>query len=695
MHRLRELLPLPHTTRERWGATGLGVVYFLATGVSAVLHQGLAVINPAAGIGLGVLTLEGSSLWPGIYLGSLAWYVYNGSAPVYIIILPIAHTLQALVGTYVLRKLSFDPLLRRLRDMFAMMGVAIFGSIIVPALGTAGIWVTRAWFDPSFPAAVTFGSWWTGVMMSLLILAPLIIRWGAEPLFKRSPRQIVELVLVFAALLSIDWALLWVGISSINGVSLVYVMLLPFFWLAIRIGPRFTILALFLTTCLAIGATMYGPHAITDPTALGNRLFQIEIFMDIIAIIFYVIAALQEERVEATKSLTSYIDKLEEALNRLSLQDRAKSDFIAILAHELRNPLAPIVSALEFLRLGPPRPPEETETLELMDDRLRTVQRLLDDLLDVSRIERSKIELQREAVDLRTVLERSIRSVGSRIEGRRQELQIEVPGEPLMLFADPVRIEQVISNLLTNACKFTPEGGGIFVSAAREGDAAVVRVRDTGIGIEPAMLERIFEPFLQLETGERRGDGLGIGLSLTKRLVEMHAGQIEVMSEGTGSGSEFILRFPLADAMMPPAAPAPAVQQAPVSSTLARVLVVDDNAAAGRGIGKLLTLKGYDVEYAHSGAQTRDMLALQKPQAIVLDIGLPDTDGYTLARLLRVQDGYKGALLALTGYGQQEDKDRALEAGFDAHLTKPVGIDELVAAINRAIAGGEHGTMEA
>ncbi|HVZ75921.1 MAG TPA: ATP-binding protein [Candidatus Paceibacterota bacterium] len=692
MHRLREAISLPRTPREQWGAVGLLIAYFLAIGIGSFLHQGLAVISFASGVGLGALVLEGSSLWPGIYLGALAWYVTSGAAPVYIAVLPVAHTAQALIGAYLLRALRFDPLLRRLRDMFSLMGVAIFASAIVPILGTAGVWATRLFIDPAFPLAVTFGSWWTGIMTSLLIVAPLIIRWGAEPVFKRSARQILELVFVFAVLIAIDWMLLWVGISSVNGVSLVYIMLLPFFWLAIRIGPRFTILALFLTTCLAMAGTMYGPHAVADPVALGNRLFQIEIFINIIAIIFYIIAALQEERVEATKSLTSYIDKLEEALNRLSLQDRAKSDFIAILAHELRNPLAPVVSALEFLRLGAARSSEETETLELMDDRLRTVQRLLDDLLDVSRIERSKVELQREAVDLRTILERSIRSVAAKIEGRQQQLVFEVPQEPLVLFADPVRIEQVVSNLLTNASKFTPESGRISVVATREGDAAVVRVKDTGIGIDPELIPRIFEPFLQLETGERKSDGLGIGLSLTKRLVEMHAGQIEVRSGGIDQGSEFTLRFPIAnDTLVVPVAQP--VASAPAAATPTRVLVVDDNAAAGRGIGKLLAIKGFDVEYAQSGAQTREVLTLRKPRVIVLDIGLPDTDGYTLARILRVQDNFTGVLIALTGYGQQEDKQRALEAGFDAHLTKPVGIDELVVAINQALARIERATM--
>ena len=676
---LTALLPQDFSRRQYIAGGILFISYFIAAQLGTVLFTAPAVIYPAAGIALGGLVLEGVALWPAIFFAALLSYAFSGSAVGYLVILPLASTLQAVAGTFILKQLKFDPFLRHLHDTFLLMGVAITTSVIVPTSGLLAIALNR-FLIPNFHSSVTWGSWWIGVMLSLFVVAPLIIRWGAEPYFRRTRRQIFELALVFAVVLGLDWALFWLGIPQVGGISLVYFILVPFFWLAMRIGPRFTILALFLTTGIALAGALYGPYALSIQTSLGARVFQLEIFLNIITLIFYIIAALQEERIEATRSLTSYINRLEDALNRLSLNDRAKSDFIAVLAHELRNPLAPIVSSLEFMRLTP-RSSEEEEALDLMDDRLKTIGHLLDDLLDVARIERSKIRLKPEIADLRVILERSLQSIARQVQKRRQTLVVEISEEPLPLTADPVRIEQIVTNLLTNASKFTNEEGRITLSASHQGGIGIIRVVDTGIGIEPAMVEHIFEPFLQLETGARMSEGLGIGLSLTKRLVELHEGTIEVRSPGLGQGSEFIVRLPLT------AGPVPIPEQkkkigthAPVPVGTVRILVVDDNVAASQGIGKLLTHKGYKVDFAYNGEEAREKVRTFVPHAVVLDIGLPDTDGYSLARLMR-KDGYTGVLAALTGYGQAEDKEHAKEAGFDYHLTKPIGIAELVAVL--------------
>jgi two-component system CheB/CheR fusion protein len=517
------------------------------------------------------------------------------------------------------------------------------------------------------------------------VLAPLIIRWLAEPRFKRTIFQITEISLVFAVLIWLDYLLSWTTTNQIGGISLVYFLLVPLFWLAIRIGPRFTILALFVTTTISVVGTFYSPFA-PHPGDLGLRLFQLEIFINILAVIFYIIAGLQEERTEATKALRSYIDRLEDALNKLSVQDRAKNDFIAILAHELRNPLAPVVSALELLRLKGSPVGEEAEALELMDDRLKTIERLLDDLLDVSRISRAKLRLKKEPVDIRTIIERSIHSVERNIKLRHQTLVIDVPPEPMVLDADPVRIEQIISNLLTNASKFTSESGRISIAVKRQSDMAEISVADNGIGIDPEMLGRIFDAFLQLETGERKGEGLGIGLSLTQKLVEMHGGEIEAHSDGLGRGSEFKVRLPIISSYTTTPVPAeriPAPRRTfEKNAAGSRVLVVDDNVSAAHGVGKLLEHKGYAVAYAYTGAEAKEKVSYFNPTTVVLDIGLPDTDGYTLARVLRTGMNFDGQLIALTGYGQEEDKERARQAGFDHHLTKPISSTELEALIS-------------
>ncbi|HVV15357.1 MAG TPA: ATP-binding protein [Candidatus Paceibacterota bacterium] len=682
MRYLALLLPQNLTREQRIAGAVLFVSYLVAAQLGAYFFVPPAVIIPAAGIALGILTLYGIELWPAVYAAALLSYLLNGSTPAYLVALPVAHTLQAVAGAYILKRTDFDPRLRSLRNMFSFMLVAFAASAIVPTIGVAAARAAE-YLDPSFQTAVTWGSWWVGSMLSLLMVGGFVIRWGAEmPFYLR--RRASEILSIFAVLLAIDYALFWTNTTSAGGVSLVYFLLVPLSWIAIRIGPRFTILAMLATTVIAIGGSLYGPFA--PPAAdLGVRIFQLEILLNILAFIFFVIAGLEEERKEATKSLRSYITRLEDALNRLSLQDQAKSDFIAILAHELRNPLAPVMSGLEWLRLnaaGATR--EHTEALELMDERLRTVNRLLDDLLDVSRISRAKLRLQKKPADLLSALKRSVQSITRGIEARRQTLVLDFPNEPLVLYADPLRIEQVFTNLLNNASKFTPEGGQITLSVRCEGDQAVVRVADTGIGIDPAMLERIFEPFLQLETGQR-GEGLGIGLSLTQKLVEMHEGSIEARSEGSNLGSEFVVRLSLMaePAGVPVDEPTPATVIAPRAKTSGGklVLVVDDNQAAAHGIGKLLELKGYGVAYAYSGEEAREKVAALSPGAVVLDIGLPDVDGYSLARLLRKDNEFLGTLIALTGYGQEEDKRRAQEAGFDHHLTKPIGINDLLAVL--------------
>jgi signal transduction histidine kinase/CheY-like chemotaxis protein len=684
---LRALIPGAYTRRERIAGVCLFVSYFIAAYIGSKLFVAPTVIVPAAGIALAGLVLEGVLLWPFIYAAALLLALINGYSLPTLVLLPIAQTLQPFLGAYILKKVNFDPLMRRLSDTFSFLGVALTVSVIVPSLGKLALLI-NAWVKHTVPGGITWGSWWTGQIMALLVFAPLIIRWGAEPFFYRLPQyrklpRILEIATVFIALTIINVFIGWGGIGQFNGMSLIYFLLVPLFWLAIRVGPRFTILGLFVTTVMLIGGTFYGPHAI--PVAeLGRRLFEIEIFINILCVIFLIIAGLQEERTEATKQLRSHIDRLEDALNRLSLQDRAKNDFIAVLAHELRNPLAPIVSALELLKFNSRGGRDEKEALDLMDDRLKTIQRLLDDLLDVSRISRSKLRLQRELVDLRKIINRSIHAIDRHIRNRNQMLVIDVPSEPMILNADPVRIEQIVSNLLTNASKFTPEGGRIAISARRENDTVRISVTDNGIGIDPPMLKRIFEAFLQLETGQR-GEGLGIGLSLTQRLVEMHGGTIEAHSAGAGKGSTFTVCLPVLpeNTEMPAVSTNTEVIATPASTQEKenmRVLVVDDNVAAAQGIGRLLEHSGYEVIYAYTGGDAKEKVSMN-PDAIVLDIGLPDMDGYSLARMIRSGMEYNGLLIALTGYGGEEDKMRAKEAGFDHHLTKPVGIKDLVAIL--------------
>jgi CheY-like chemotaxis protein len=271
----------------------------------------------------------------------------------------------------------------------------------------------------------------------------------------------------------------------------------------------------------------------------------------------------------------------------------------------------------------------------------------------------------------------------SQINQKAQSLSVTLPDSTLLIHADPVRIEQCISNLLSNASKFTDPHGRIALTVSRIQDMAEIKVSDSGAGIEPAMLDRIFEPFLQAEMGRRGGEGLGIGLSLVKRLVELQDGTVRAKSDGVGRGSEFVVCLPLAKAEHTITTTTVTDEYHSIPSDY-RVLVVDDNEAAAETIASLLELKaGFQTARAYTGTEAKSIYKDFRPDAIVLDIGLPDTDGYEVARTLRSECGFVGPIIALTGYGQEEDKRKAFAAGFDHHFTKPVGIDEIIAVCGK------------
>jgi PAS domain S-box-containing protein len=371
---------------------------------------------------------------------------------------------------------------------------------------------------------------------------------------------------------------------------------------------------------------------------------------------------------------------------RLREADRRKDEFLAMLSHELRNPLAPIRTALEIIRLrGGERREVLRQSWDMVERQVEQLSRLVEDLLDVSRITRGKITLRHEPVEVAAVVQRAVETSRPVIEARRHHLEVHVPPEPLWVRGDATRLAQVLLNLLNNAAKYTDEGGRLELSVGRERDQVVLRVRDNGIGIPPEMLPNVFELFTQVDsTLERTQGGLGIGLTLVHRLVAMHGGTVEPYSAGRGKGSEFIIRLPLLSGS-PPAAEAPApppAVEAPRSSC--RVLVVDDNKDAAQSLVMMLRLVGHEAALALDGASALRAAEAAPPDVVLCDIGMPGMNGYEVARRLRQQGGTGGPLLvAVTGFGSAEDRRRTAEAGFDAHLVKPVEPEELLRLLRR------------
>jgi PAS domain S-box-containing protein len=361
--------------------------------------------------------------------------------------------------------------------------------------------------------------------------------------------------------------------------------------------------------------------------------------------------------------------------------DRRKDEFLAMLAHELRNPLAPIRNALQIMKQTGADAAMRGRVREMMERQVQHMTRMVDDLLDVSRITRGKIELRKEVVDLASVVGRTVEATRPLIEDRRQELTVDLPSGPVHLEADPTRLEQVLANVLNNAAKYTDHGGHIWLTARQEGGEFVLRVRDTGVGILADMLPRIFEPFVQSDRVLHQSQGgLGIGLTLVRSLVEMHGGTVTAHSEGPGKGSEFIVRLPALSQQQPiPGAKAAGEGGEPVGAApQRRILIVDDNVDAAESLAVLLRLEGHDVRVAHDGPAALAAFEADPPDIVFLDIGMPVMNGYDVARRLRQRPGLDNlVLVAMTGWGQEEDRRRSQEAGFDHHLVKPVEPDAL------------------
>jgi len=361
--------------------------------------------------------------------------------------------------------------------------------------------------------------------------------------------------------------------------------------------------------------------------------------------------------------------------------DRRKDEFLALLAHELRNPLGALQNALYIMQTPNAGDAKRSGALEIMARQLQQITRLVDDLLDVSRISNGKIELRRERIQLARIIDNALETVKPLMEARMHRLTIHLPESAVWFDADPVRLSQVFANLLQNAAKYTPPGGKIRLTAETDGQTAQIHVRDTGIGIPTVMLSKIFELFTQVDNSmERTQGGMGIGLTLVKTLVEMHHGSVEVQSKGMNQGSEFVVRLPQ---VMPPQitevlTPALGMQEADSTSRRLRILVVDDSEALAQTLGYMAELLGHEVRVAHNGEDALTIARSFLPEVVLLDLGLPGMNGFDVCRKLRTDPALRhSTIIAQSGWGQPEYRERSKESGFDYHLVKPVKIEQL------------------
>lgn len=666
--------PLTFYTSREWKIAGLLFVsYIAASWLSAeYLPQG-SYIDPAVAIALASLYFGGVRLWPTVLAASAISLFITGIPSFALALIPIIATLQAASGAYLLDQARIDPLFRRHRDIFNFLGIIIGISAITPSLSLLQSALLGVSPDPML--------WWhryIATLFTLLFVTPFLLRWFSKRHFRRTPIEIIETAGVFAVLIILNGLLISPGTELVAGVPLAIFLLIPLFWIALRLRPRFMTLALLLTACFQIGSILaYVPLPLTL-----QALFETEVILIALAIACSIVTTLEEDRRVNMNLMQTQMATLKNAIARISSESRAKNDFIAILAHELRNPLAPVVSSIDLLKLRGGRDPEETEILNVMEDRMSMVRRLLDDLLDISRISEGKLVIEKTTVDLAPIIYRAILSTDHHRKELHQRLVFKSAEAPLYVRGDSARLEQIFSNLLTNASKYSKSGDTIELTVRTYDDIVEIAIVDHGIGINPTDKDSIFHPFYQAEGHGRSKKGLGIGLSLVRNFVELHEGEIEAKSEGPGKGSAFIVRLPLLEAPR-------RSMELPIADTVhpvlngssPSILIVDDNDAAAAAIGRLLELEGCSVTYAYTGAQAIAQALRHKPNAVILDIGLPDQDGYTVARHLRSR-GYAKPLVALSGYNSDSGGDwRA--AGFDQYLVKPASLTDLRTMLSR------------
>ncbi len=448
---------------------------------------------------------------------------------------------------------------------------------------------------------------------------------------------------------------------------------------AIKRGYASSVAVPLLSEGRAFGAlTLYSREP--DPFSLDERALLAELASDL----SHGIATLRlrAARARAEEALRESEQRHRAVAEALRQSDQHKTEFLASLSHELRNPLAAIHDSLVVLTQAPADSEQARNAREVQRRQLDHLVRLVDELLDLTRISRGKITLKRSAVELRGLIARTCEDHRALLGRRQVSLEVQLPPDPVWIDADPTRVEQVLGNLLQNAAKFTAPGGRAAVSLSTQGGRAELCVRDDGIGIEPDLLGSVFEPFVQGERGlARAGGGLGLGLALVKGLVELHGGSVLARSPGPGSGSEFVISLPLGSAQQPPAQP----EARPARETRSRtILVIEDYPDAAQSLADVLTLRGHRVQVVTTGREGIARARETAPEFVLCDIGLPDVDGYEVARTLRADPGLRQTVLvALSGYAQSEDRKRAAQAGFDAHLPKPAPLEELTRLLAR------------
>ena len=692
--------PLPAPGQAAGGAPARGPAYLLELVLVALVYYGagwaalqlasgskqISVVWLDTGIALAVLVLRGRRLWPAVAVGSFLTNLTSGAPALASVLIAGGDTLEAVIGATALLRVGFHPSLRRLRDVASLFLLAaclstVSGATIgVLALCTTGV-ISWSAFSSSW------STWWIGDAVSDLVGAPFIFVWVDQARREWRFDRLGEAMLLMLAMLALSLAV-FVDHGSSVPYPVHYLIFPAVIWAALRLGQHGTATLVLGAASVSIFATHNGRGPFVT-ASMDSSLLQVTLFMAVVSVTGLFLGAATAERNRSERRRSADYARLRLSEERLARQaeelaaaDRRKDEFLAVLGHELRNPLAPLQNALELLNLGGSDPAVLVRTRGLMERQLRHLVRLVDDLLDVARIRSGKIVLELETAQIASMIASAVELARPLIDSRRHQLDVHVPEEPVWIHVDRTRLPQLLTNLLNNAAKYSPDGGHITIRAGADARAGVVEVhvRDTGIGMTPDALANVFELFAQAAGPEHAVQGgLGVGLSLARSIAQLHGGTLVASSDGPGKGSEFLLRLPLAET---PVTTRDVRDDAASRLAGNRIVVVDDNVDAADSLGIMLSYSGHEVRVVYGG---RDALATAKeflPDTMILDLGMPEMDGYAVARAVRADPKLRETrLIALSGYGQLEDRRRTAEAGFDEHLVKPVVFETLNAAL--------------
>ena len=658
-----------------------------------IVQQRVTMFWPPAGIALAAVLLAGDWIWPAVALGSLLVSFSTGTPPVAAVAIAAGNTLSALAGGWLLRRVGFRNGLERVRDV---LGLVVFGAMVSPLISTlVGVAALNlAWEVPTERVVRSALSWWLGDAMGVLLVTPVLLTCCGLPFRPLRRERLLEASALGLCLLAVGALTLssWSANPTVHP-PLAFTLLPFLVWGALRFGPRGAAASTFLAVGIAFWATAQG----LSPFALGTveeRLMYLYSYTAVAVMTSMLLAAVFAERRRAEEEQGRLLARESEARAEAEAANRAKDQFLAALSHELRTPLTPVLAIASGLAADDRIPPGPRRQLDVIRRNVELEARLIDDLLDLTRITRGKLDLRLEVTDVRKVVEHTIEIACEReIAAGRLRVVTGLGPEDHRLWADPSRLTQVLWNLLSNAVKFTPAGGTITVRSRCEPDRLALQVSDTGIGIDPEVMPYIFDAFEQGRTrGPRRTGGLGLGLAISKAIAGMHGGTLSAASEGHGHGATFTLVLPrgrdlpaISEAPAEPVKPA-AIENPKSEIQNLRLLLVEDHADTAEAMAELLRLLGHQVTVAGDMASA---LAAGEALAgggsldlLISDLGLPDGSGLDVMRAIS-RFGIPG--IALSGYGMEEDVRRSHEAGFSRHLTKPVGLPALESAISQLL----------